>query len=121
MAMVTATAMAMATATATSKRSTPRDPTQPRGGQPGGAVPIGQDGQAVLQGGRNTFVLGERDTLIRGWYETDPGFEARDIRGIVTIYPPNGEPQEASHTLHIDAPRCPTLTTACSAGSCPPS
>jgi hypothetical protein len=48
-------------------------------------VPIAIGGQLVQGNARNMSLLKDRKTLIRGFYELDPGFEARDIYATLTL------------------------------------
>lgn len=69
---------------------------------PGIAVPIGIDGEAVAGAGRNAYIPPRRDTLIRGFLEVDEGWVPRKIEGRLTLVQQDGSEETITDVFQID-------------------
>lgn len=57
----------------------------------GTRVPIGgPDGAWIDGGGRNTFLVSDRDTLIRAHWEVADGWQPHEVRAVLTVVAPTG-------------------------------
>lgn len=68
----------------------------------GVAVPIGLDGAAVPGSGRNAYIPSQRDTLIRGFLDTEEGWTPRDLEGRLTLRFPDGTEKVISEIFTIN-------------------
>jgi hypothetical protein len=67
----------------------------------GVAVDIGADGIGVPVAQRDIPLVQNRATLIRAMWTVPPDWEAREIKGRITLHFPNGTEEEASKTMEI--------------------
>jgi hypothetical protein len=68
----------------------------------GVAVEIGRDGAWVDGSSRNAPLVSDRDTLLRGFWEYEEGWEHRPIEARLTLGYPDGTEAEFRQTLPID-------------------
>jgi len=67
----------------------------------------GPDGAWVSGSDRNTFLVSERDTLIRVHWELDPGWNPHEVRAVLTIETPT-QSFEHEQIVMVDGPSTPT-------------
>lgn len=70
-------------------------------------VPIAVDGVWVGPEDRNTYVVSNRDTLLRGFWEIPEDWQPREITAVLEIDYPDGTSDTFSDTKLIDAPSFP--------------
>jgi hypothetical protein len=68
----------------------------------GVAIPIAENGEWVGGADRNAPIVARRRTMIQAVWEREPGFEAREIRGVLTLTLADGTTQVASQTVLVD-------------------
>jgi hypothetical protein len=71
----------------------------------GVSVPIvGPTGQWVDGSGRNAELVADRNTLIRGLWELEPGYEPREIEAVLTLSYPDGTEEIAKKRILVEGP-----------------
>ena len=70
-------------------------------------VPVANNGVWVGPNERNTFVVGNRDTLLRGFWEIPEDWVDRPITARLQLRYPDGTEETQEKTLTIDGPSFP--------------
>jgi hypothetical protein len=70
-------------------------------------VPIANNGEWVGPTDRNTYVVGNRDTLLRGFWEIPEDWTPRNITAVLDLEYPDGTTETYENTLMIDGPSFP--------------
>ncbi len=70
----------------------------------GTAIPLIVDGVWIAEDARNGQVISDRKALLRAYWETDPGFEAREVEARLHIEYSDGEILDRAQVLTIDKP-----------------
>jgi len=68
---------------------------------------VGENGQPLSPAQYDNPVIGGRLALIRAYWELDPGFEPREIKGVLQLTQPGETPEEGNHTVLVDGPPTP--------------
>jgi hypothetical protein len=68
----------------------------------------GPDGEWVDGANRNTYLLSDRDTLIRVHFTVADGWEAHDIKAVLTVQAPGGEPSIHEQEIEVTGDSSPT-------------
>ncbi|MEZ4454098.1 MAG: hypothetical protein R3B09_31880 [Nannocystaceae bacterium] len=79
---------------------------------PGVAVPIGLDGEAVEGAGRNAYLPPRRDTLIRAYVAVDDDWVTRSIEARLTLTQQDGTETTLTDTFEIDGDTFPGKLTS---------
>ena len=67
-------------------------------------VPISVDGEWVGPADRNTYVVGNRDTLLRGFWEIPEDWTGREITAVLELKYPDGAVETHKDTKTVDGP-----------------
>ena len=67
-------------------------------------IPITVLGEWVGPADRNSYIIGDRDSLLRVFWEIPEDWQAREIEARLELYYPDGELVEKSQTLMVDGP-----------------
>ena len=68
----------------------------------------GPDGEWIDGASRNTYLLSDRDTLIRVHYTVADGWEPHDVKALLTVQSPGGQPVTHEQELEVTGDSSPT-------------